>query len=488
MTASVEALDAIYDQLVKGSACPAPTGTPLDADIKATLKLHKEMVERGDTGRPNNNLRYQAQIVLTSGRANHDSDDCAVLCVLSTAVYNRLLAFMMDPVDGLVGVRVDKIKSPLRLPPLMQNDDSMAVLNLIIESVHALTDGVPPAEQPFLSSRPFRLASAVTDDNWKAWLLRVHLQRAVLQLPAERKRVSVIRPRAGVGSLIIWTSWHGSKPALEEGKPAVSLFVDFAERRTWTAEQRRQSFALISERPWQFGAGSHLCRHAGYNNANNKQRDRRGGIAQLVESVPANSLFMRDIRYLSGDDASVVMPRPSALTDLQIEFLRENGYLVVPREQMLRRYPAWDAHIRQARAELTEHMNDVLGTRAETGEQLRKRKLDLSTDEGLDDARWEAVGGSLDAARRHFGDKHAFYRPGRQDARNGGSLITKTSGMGAATNLYDSPSALCLQIYCYTLFAQLYRTHELMMVPERFRVRTSEGALELHTDALVQYK
>lgn len=463
MSITTTACDSLYDQMC------ARASADKDANVRAVAQLQREMSRAGDTNRPNNGQRFQAQIIMTSGRRDSTSDAC-MLRVLNTTVYDRFLAFLLDARDGLEGIRSAKPhQSPLSLPDAMQRDDQLVVLNDVIAKCSTgETRSAPHSKLP------------CTAGQWAAFVARVLQNSDRLAMPATPVPVRVVRPTAAVGSLVLWSGWHGNTAALEHGLPGVAQFVDYAPRSTWTADQRRQSHAILCERPWEFGAGSLACRHAGFNARNNKAHGRAGGLSRLPEEERTPRAH-----WLAGDDDAAPTPvhLPPFLSADQQKTLLDQGYLVVPPAQLREHVPRWDSLIAGARRDMSEHLNDVLSLRL--GDQLRKRPLDLDT--AGDDERWAAVGGSQDDARRHFGDKFALYRPGATDARNGGSMITKQSGMGAATNLYDSPAQMQMQLELYPLFAQLYDNPDLLWVPERFRVRTSDGALPLHTDTTVRF-
>ena len=468
MSVTTAACVSLYDAMCTRS------GGSADADRKAVAALHRAMVRAGDAERP---VRYQAQLVLTPARRG-DSDDACVLAVVDSAVYNRLLAYMMDWHSGLAGIRSAKFQAaPLMLPTCFQRDRSLALLNACFGDIHACV----AAGSEDGASRPAALPAS--DAAWREFVGRVLRNLARIQLPAAHRPLSVVRPSAPVGSLVIWTGWHGSFAALESGTPAVAAFVDYGPRDVWSAEQRAASHRLLSTVPWEFGAGSHACRHAGFNDANNRAHGREGGLARLPDDARTPL-----VNWLAGDDSAVAdvdaLPLAAILTPEQVAAVHADGFLVVPATQLRSAFPQWDAWVREALVALSEHINDTLTTAGSVGDALRKRPFSLVSDDD-DDARFEALGGTQDAARRHFGSPYAMYRHGSRDARNGGSLLTAQSGMGAATNLYDSPGHVRMQTALWPLFAQLYQTRNLLWVPERMRVRTAGGELPLHTDTSV---
>ena len=467
MSVTTVACASLYDAL-----CARSGVTNGDADRRAVADLHRAMVRAGDTARP---VRYQAQLVLTPARRG-DSEDACVLAVVDSAVYNQLLAYMMDWREGLPGLRSTKEHvTPLMLPTCFQNDRSLALLNACLVDIHECIGG----GSEHGARRPAALPA--NDAAWQAFVGRVLRNKARLALPAAHRPLAVVRPRASVGSLVIWTGWHGSFAALERGTPAVAAFVDYGPRDVWSREQRAASHRLVSQMPWEFGGGSHACRHAGFNHANNVAHSRPGGLARLsdAERTPL-------VHWVAGDDDAAVgdvdaVTLPAVLTAEQVTAAHADGFLVVQADQLRATFPQWDQWVRQAVDDLSEHINDTLTTAGDVGDALRKRPLSLAND----DARFEALGGTQDAARRHFGSPFAMYRRGCRSAMNGGSLLTAQSGMGAATNLYDSPGHVRMQTALFPLFAQLYQTRRLLWVPERMRVRTAGGELPLHTDTSV---
>lgn len=460
------ALDLLYDGQVKRKKCTHPQAETMG-------RLQQALANAGDACRPNNGLRYQAQIILTRAWSDgRDESDC-VLRVLDNAEIAPFLAFMMDHRRGLEGLRSEREHvSPLFLPERMQKDAGMGLLNAILQVIYTCRrDNAPPQWSP----RDITLAQ------FEAFIQRVLRNWDELRMPAECPRVSVVVPDARVGALVIWKHVHGNCGAPDPPTACASLFVDFAPRETFSPAHRAQSSLAMQHRPWQYGAGAISCRHAGYNNLTNQMHGRPGGLERLGAALTDTH------RYLAGDDSLPVPPIGEAgvLTAEQRQQLDRRGYLVLSAEFMQRICPQWQQCIADARADLAEHMTDLIVRRGKLADQTP-----LSFDNPLD-PRWKAVGGSRGDAKRAFGDEYAMYAMNERDerardARSGGSLLTRQSGMGAATNLYDSPAQMLLQFGCYPLFAELYGTRELMWLPERFRVRTNrDGELPLHTDTCI---
>lgn len=441
--------------------------------VRNVASLHAELMRRGDTQRPNGGERVQAQIILTPAGAT-PGDDC-VLSVINTGELDFFLAFMMDHEDGLVGVRSQHAHvSPLRLPLWMQSESEMRRLNAMIAYIYRIHDGIPMARW-----HPNQVDAA----DWDDFVARVVAAWDRLKMPAERPILRILRPQAAVGSLVLWKGYHGNTPALRPHQPCVSVFVDYARRETFGDALLELSAAAIAEHPWEFGAGSVACRHAGYNDWANRFHGRPGGLARLGDRLTDTH------RFLAGNPLRAPADLPRFLSDDQIETFRRQSYLVIPPEQLEAHIPEWRRLCADAVADLGEYLNDVI-LHAE-GLEGEHTKLDFANPT---DPRWEAVGGPRAAAKRHFGDEYALYKrdgSGKRirNAQCGGSLLTAESGMGAAANLYDSPAQMLLQLELYPLFAQLYRTPNLAWMPERFRVRTSDTAsLPIHTDTKVSYK
>lgn len=442
----------------------------------AIKTLHNNLRFLGDTARPNGGERAQAQIVLTLARRDPLSGDDCVLTVVS-GVYDRLLGFMMDYREGLEGVRADRPHvSPLRLPLWMQSEREMRRLNEIISYLYTAHAYGPDAAPRW---KPAQIESA---DAWFAFVKRVDAHWDRLRMPAERVVLSIIRPRASVGSVVLWKGYHGNSPALEPFRPCGACFVDYARRSTFPADLLAQSAAILANHPWEISAGSVATRHAGYNDWANRQAGRTGGLSRLGAELTDTH------RYLAGEPTDPGHPLVAMLTDAQLEAYERDSYLVVPPEQIETFVPTWSALVAATVADLSQFMSDVV-LRAEQMEG-EHAELDLMQ---ADDPRWEAVGGSCDAAERHFGDRYAMYKRNSngkrgRNAQAGGSLLTKESGMGAAANLYDSPAQMLLQLHLYPMFAQLYKTRELVWLPERCRVRTNDTAsLPIHTDTKVSW-
>lgn len=463
---TTEAIDALYNGQRKRKKSTHP-------QAEAMGRLQQALANAGDACRPNNGLRYQAQIILTRAwRDGRDGSDC-VLRVLDNAEIAPFLSFMMDHKRGLAGMRSDRAHvSPLFLPKQMQNDSSMTLLNAILEVIYKCRrDNTLPEWSP----------RDVLSGDFAGFVLRVLRNWDELRMPAEQPIVKVVVPQACVGSLVIWKDVHGNCGAPDPPIACASLFVDFAPRETFSPAHRAQSSIAMQHRPWQYGAGAVACRHAGYNNLTNAMHGRPGGLARLGAQLTDTH------RYLAGDD-SLPVPPVGAVTALSADerrFLDKHGYLVLSPQVMERMCPQWQQLIVDARADLAEHMTDVIVRHGVLADQTP-----LSFDRPLD-PRWQAIGGSRADAKRAFGDEYAMYALDEtgarvRDARAGGSLLTRQSGMGAATNLYDSPAQMLLQFACYPLFSQLYGTSELMWLPERFRVRTNkDGELPLHTDTCI---
>lgn len=446
---------------------------PIPSAVQRLATLHAELVRRGDTNRPNGGERVQAQVILTPAHG-FVGDDC-VLSVFNTGELDLFLAQMMDCHDGLIGVRSDRPHvSPLRLPMWLQAESELRALNAIVAYIYRVHDGSMMA--PW---HPPQVAAA----DWTAFVERVLANWDRLRMPAERPQLRIIRPSASVGSLVLWKGYHGNTPALSPHRPCVSVFVDYARRETFGDDLLAQSAAAIAEHPWEFGAGSVACRHAGYNDWANQQRGRAGGLARLGDRLTAQH------RYLAGERGIPPADLPAFLSADQIATFERQSYLVVPPEQLEALIPQWRELCAQAVEDLGEYLNDVIFHAEKLEGEHAALDFAVPTD-----PRWEAVGGTRAAAKRHFDDEYAMYKRNKDGSRGhnaqcGGSLITAESGMGAATNLYDSPAAMLLQLELYPLFAQLYKTPALAWMPERFRVRTSGTAhLPIHTDTKVSYK
>lgn len=450
---------------------------PLSAESKAVDELQTTLAKLGDSNRPNFGYRVQGQIILTPGRSNNVVDAC-VLRVLNTAVYNKFLAFLTNWQDGLAGARSSsEHASPVFLPPWLQDEDNLHTLNAIITAAY---DAYPEGEQSG-GWRPEQVSRV----DYDSFIRRVCANWDRLAMPPahERPRVRIIRPQAPCGSLVLWTGYHGNTAALEPPRPCVSVFVDYADRRTFGADLLEESYQKIATAPWQIGAGSSATRHAGNNHESNQIHHRLGGLARLGDAVTPT------IRYLVGERAPAPADVPTdVLSEEQIKLLHDQAYLVITPEQMRRLNPDWPKLINGAVDDLSEYMNDVIININQLEDQddfdLRNRP---------DDPRLAAVGGTCKDAERLLGDRYAMYRRKAdgsrvKNAQSGGSLLTAQSGMGAAANLYDSPNALLLQASTYPIFAQLYQTVELTMLPERFRIRTgAAGELAIHTDTRVRY-
>jgi len=433
-----------------------------------------KMAMLGDTKRPNRGYRVQAQIILTEANA-YAGDDC-VLEVFNTGIYDRFLALMMDYKLGLVGVRSLRAHvSPLMLPDWLQAQPTLNNLNDMLRYLHDVHDGKPVARWS-----PARVEAG----EWDAFVARAIEWWPRLGMPPAHVPLRIVRPRAAVGSLVLWKGYHGNSPALSPFRPCVSMFVDYAPRETFGEENLQRVAELMATHPVQYSAGTETTRHAGYNHWANEHHGRAGGLARLAAADTVTELD----RWLAGAPNKPEIKLEPMLSPEQIADFEEKSFLVVPPEQLAQHVPRWQQLCDAAATDLAEFMSDVI---------IRAEKLEgAHTDfdfANAADPRWEAIGGTQKAAKRIFGDEYAMNKRGADGARvksaqNGGSMLTMQSGMGAAANLYDSPAQQRLQLALYPLFAQLYRSEDLVWMPERFRVRTNDKAhLPIHTDTKVSF-
>lgn len=311
----------------------------------------------------------------------------------------------------------------------------------------------------------------------------VHMSWASLGMPARCWLVRTVQPDALPGDVLLWGGFHGSAavPRSEEGRPHGSVFIDYMPRDTLTANARRALYTLQQRRPVEFGAGLKQCRSEAYNHFYNSEQRYQGGMARLPPSEHTALAH-----YLAGDDAHAVPAPAPVLSDEQLRVFGEQGWLIVPAAQLdALSGGQWSAMCVQMRDELQHYLNWVLLDRQNMPEVDRLRF------DRPDDRRWRALSGSCRDAAEHFGDK-LWLRVRKADgtrcgtAQAGGALLAGDSGMGPATNLYDSPAQQRLRASpaLYALFAQLYGRADLMAVPERARVKVSSKVFATHTDCL----
>jgi len=397
----------------------------------------------------------------------------SLLTVLNTQVYNRFIQFMLDPRTGFPGMRCTALASPLKMPPCLVVDN-MRPLNELLERVYA--------------AHAAAAVDALEDEVWTEFLQRVLHSWDALEMPAERVQLFVLQPRAEPGSLVLWKGWHGSRGLTDSSQPNVSMFIDYARRNVFTADEREFVHTLCAARPFQIGGGALACRHSGWNHRYNNGGE--GGLNNL------DTTSWEQYDYLCGLDsaAAPALRAAAAFTPFLApeEFARLNaeGYLVLAPARVAAEFGGddlWAEALGELRTQFMAYFNYVmLRAHGRNGD----RAFDLDNPEDL---RWEAVSGRRVAMKRHFGDEWVFYARNEATGERshnpqlGGALITGDSGMGAATNVYDLPRQLAIELSepVWRLMAQLYGTHELMCVFERFRIKTGPGELGLHTDTLL---
>jgi len=399
----------------------------------------------------------------------------SLLTVLNTQAYNRFIQFMLDPRTGFSGIRHAALASPLKMP-LCLVTDNMTPLNELLERVYA-AHAAPES------------VAALEDDEWAEFLQRVLHSWDALEMPAARVQLFVLQPRADPGSLLLWKGWHGSRGLTDSTHPNVAMFIDYARRNVFTSDERQFVHTLSASRPFQMGAGALACRHSGWNHRYNGGAGGEGGLNNL------DTTSWAQYDYLCGLDAA----EPSSSTrDSLTPFLTADelarfdadGYLVLPPARVAAEFGGddlWAEALGELRTQFMAYFNFVM-LRAQGRNGDRAFNLDQP-----EDPRWEAVSGRRAAMKRHFGDEWVFYARNEATGERshnpqlGGALITGDSGMGAATNVYDLPRQLAIELSepVWRLMAQLYGTHELMCVFERFRLKTGPGELGLHTDTLL---
>lgn len=457
---------------IAGAAPPSPIPIP-PAKIAEFKKWHAKLVETLDTGRPDNGYRVQMQILLTDGAA---PEKACLLRVLSTSAYDGVLQLLSHPVLGLGTWRSARpLKAPLFLPPELWRDPAMPKVNLLLSCIYAARDGH--------SYAPMWLADSTTDD-FDAFVNTVIGMWDDLGLPAKQQSVSVVAVPARKDDLVLWKSYHASAPAVNSHAPHVSMFVDFTPRDTVSAADRARVHELWKTDPLQFGAGSQPTRNSHYNARYNraKREGGDGGLATLGADAGVEA------HYFLGDDSVPAPELPDVLAAVDLETLHRCGWLVVPGAQLAAVYPEWHRWCAAALRSLTDYLNWVVLDDNGLGEV--GWRFDLAR---TDDRHNTALTGSRRDACAIFGDKWALYKADATGARThtaqgGGVLITGTSGMGAATNLYDAPAQLQLEVAVAAVAQQVYGRRDLLMVPERMRVKTGNikqnNELPMHTDAL----
>lgn len=459
---------------VAGAADPSPIN-PDPKDLKNFNEWHAGLVQKFCRCRPNDGERFQMQILLTNGAS---PEKACLLRVLNTSKYDALFQLLSHPVFGLGKWRSKNFMSvPLALPKALSDLDSMVLTNALIGALHNAHEGKPYQQVVLAECSP---------DDYDAFVQFVVAHWDELGMPAERILVNIERIRATKGDVVVWKSFHGSARAAHRHKPHVSMFVDYAPRSTVTTDDRRRIHEVWRTKPMQFGAGLQTTRNSHYNaRYNHEKKNDNGGLSVLDADADLDAAH-----YFLGNDSIPPPPMDAVLTDEHMRRVQDQGWVVVPGATMRAVYPRWDIWCDDALQSLTDYLNWVV--LEDNGFGHLDWRFDLSR---TDDPHIIALSGSRrDAAAVFDGDQWALYKKcydGQRThtAQNGNVLITGVSGMGAATNLYDSPSQLNLELACASIAQQLYGTRELMMVPERMRVKvgTSKQSNELamHSDTLI---
>lgn len=430
--------------------------------------------EQLEKNRPNGNFRWQLQVPLVGP---------SLLTVRNTARYEALLQAAMHPVYGLSVLRRPR-KVPLTMPALFQPPAGDAALNDFIGYLYLFHEemGRPdPDGNPLLPWMPAPLlAAGISEDDLVSFARRVHHNWAAFALPEPRIIVQTVQPAANPGDLIGWRATHGSAAVIGPASPHAVMFLDVSPNDVFEPETRSLLHRIQMTRPLDIGGGSKPTRHEGWNRLYNERRGLTGGLALLPPTADADLAH-----YLAGNDAreaaALSKLTPNVLSAEQLEQINADGFFVLPAATF---GPEWAAAVQRVIVEFQDYMNWVLFE-----QQGRPERLLFSQPNA---PQWSALSGMSSEVRRHYGDPMLFRVPNRKGERAktqqfGGTFLTGSMGMGAAANAYDLPAQQELRCNprLISVLAQLYGTHRLLTIPERFRIKVAAAQFDQHSDMIV---
>lgn len=415
-----------------------------------------------------NTTRWQVQLHLFGE---------SLLTVLTTCVYDPIITCMLHPVYGIEGIRQppnSEFSYPIFLPSVFQPDrlGEMKELNntlCYLHHLHRTHSTWPGSKHEAISKFYFRLLE-LNPNFWSDF-----------GLPEKQIPVKCVRANAKPGDIIIWQVYHGSGwKLLNSDGPCMATFVDLTHRNKLTPEERAIYYRRMLAGPFQCGAGS--GRHEGDNYLFRKSRGETGG---LLTGLTGEDQLTPLARYINGDDrVDAPTNLPKILSDDQMAKLKQDGYFVLS----LRDHPLfgveWNNIVSDLKREFMEYFNWTL-----FGSEPEFSRLSLSLEDTKNPV-WALISGKRSEAKTHLGDEYGLYKFSEKENRrthnpqNGGTKLAGDSGFGAAANVYDLPSQrkLVSSIPIFSLMSQLYGTTELLHVPERFRIKSSNNLLKIHVD------